>query len=268
VVWPGGFASEDPSAKEQIDKTVFPLSGSKTFDYSFVPNKKGRYELAPVEFSYFDPASSSYKTIRSEPIPLQVDAPKKRPARATPVPASHQDAADMPMLLSRLGHFAQEHLEWPVAALLLLGLAFFLFLRSIRVRRQSQMARSFRERAAAIVVQQPEPVIVADPLQKAKQFLLVGSYGAFYGELNRTIWSALSDCLGMPASALNKQTSLSLLRSRGWDASTTQLLSDLLYACEMSLYTPSYDTLNMEQLLEQTAQFLQQLARKPQSVNL
>ena len=56
------------SSKENIDKTVAPLGGSKTYTYSFIGTKPGKYILPPVKMSYFDPAAKVYKTIETDPV--------------------------------------------------------------------------------------------------------------------------------------------------------------------------------------------------------
>src|SRR5262249_4551387 len=76
VQWPDGIETFDPTTKEEIDKTVYPLSGSKTFEYNFVPKKAGNYTIPAIQLAYFDPASSSYKTVEAKSMDVAV-APAK-----------------------------------------------------------------------------------------------------------------------------------------------------------------------------------------------
>ncbi len=84
VAWPAEFDTFDPVAKEDINKTVAPISGSKTFDYTFSPKTPGHYTIPAINFSYFDPASQSYKTATTAPLEIQV-TPAARKHNKTPV---------------------------------------------------------------------------------------------------------------------------------------------------------------------------------------
>ena len=99
-----------------------------------------------------------------------------------------------------------------------------------------------------------------DPLLEARQFFDNGDYKGFYREVNRAIWKALSKKLDLPASQLNKLNITLQLQARGWDAQNILSLENTLNECEMNLYTPAYDTYNMQQLLRQAESMLDRLA--------
>jgi hypothetical protein len=69
---PQGLESYDPSAKEELNQTVSPIQGRKTFQYIFTANKAGEFTLSPVVFSYFDPQTATYKTDSTAPLLLKV----------------------------------------------------------------------------------------------------------------------------------------------------------------------------------------------------
>ncbi len=77
VNWPAGMDSFDPTAKEDINKTIVPLSGYKTFDYVFTTKAPGHYTIPPLSLSYFDPAAREYKRVQSQPVDFEVTAGKK-----------------------------------------------------------------------------------------------------------------------------------------------------------------------------------------------
>ncbi|MEM1223154.1 MAG: BatD family protein [Verrucomicrobiota bacterium] len=49
-----------------------PLSGSKRFDYIFIPQESGSLKLPEVSFAYFDPEFEKYVELTSPPIPVEV----------------------------------------------------------------------------------------------------------------------------------------------------------------------------------------------------
>jgi hypothetical protein len=99
-----------------------------------------------------------------------------------------------------------------------------------------------------------------DPLLEARSFFDNGDYKAFYREVNRAVWKAIGKKLELPSSELNKQNCVRLLQLRGWDAPSILSLENILNECEMSLYTPNYDTYNMQQLLRQADQVMARMA--------
>ena len=48
------------------------LAGSKVIEYLAIPRHAGNYTIPPVEFSYFDLKSQSYKTLKTDAYTLNV----------------------------------------------------------------------------------------------------------------------------------------------------------------------------------------------------
>src|SRR5699024_8110050 len=63
----------DPERKENIQTTASGMRGSVEQTYTIIPQKPGKYPIGPVTFSYFDPNSETYKTLRSEEFQLKVE---------------------------------------------------------------------------------------------------------------------------------------------------------------------------------------------------
>jgi len=297
VNWPAGVQAFDPIAKEEVNKTVAPMTGSKSFDYIFMPHTAGHYTIPQISFPYFDPASQSYKTAGTQPMDIQV----------TPAAKSHNNkdrltARTAPQ--SALIVLARDYGAWIAVFILLSGVAVYFWRQNERLKKaglaatpataaqkekipdtiaaqgrssvgagavpakpvtERTNAPTRPDRAAAPV----EPVIqtpvyvstapVADPLQEAKQLFENEDSKGFYREVNRAIWKAMSKKLDLPASELNKPNSLRLLRLRGWDDTALMTLENLLNECEMNLYTPAHDRWNMQQLLRQAETVLARL---------
>jgi BatD DUF11 like domain len=306
VDWPAGIEAFDPTAKEDVNKTVVPMSGTKSFDYVFTAKTPGRYTIPAVNFSWFDPSSQTYKTAGSEPLDLQVAPMAKRPRSS-----AHPGLTEaVPSAGERLQHFILDHLVWLLAFLLLFGVIVFFYLRrqnpplkkdggsagdeaakdvqaatggtkaatgqgrdqsagrsnapiakqwkelsTARHEGPGQTDRSGASSAAYLPVSAP-----VDPLLEARSFFDNGDYKAFYREVNRAVWKSIGKKLELPSSELNKQNCVRQLQLRGWDAPSILSLENILNECEMSLYTPNYDTYNMQQLLRQAENVLVRLS--------
>ena len=49
------------------------LRGSKSFEYTMLPNVDGALEIPPISFVFFDPGSESYVTVSTDPIAVEVE---------------------------------------------------------------------------------------------------------------------------------------------------------------------------------------------------
>ena len=68
---PSGFEKYEPKTTDNISKTNV-ISGSKTAEYLMVPRVVGTREIPPVEFSYFNPETKKYVTLKSKPFGLNI----------------------------------------------------------------------------------------------------------------------------------------------------------------------------------------------------
>jgi len=257
IQWPAGIENYDASTntKEDIDKTVAPLRGSKTFEYSFIPKQAGNYTIPAIQFSYFDPVSSSYKSIGTPPMSISVASAKNNHSSASSAISKNADKETT----NNLADFLQEHLEWFFAILILSALAIYLLLQNRRLKKNHEQAERDVAAKKEIEMAAPSPV-VRDPLLLAKRLLEIAEYRGFYTELNRALWNAVADKLNLPSSELNKYNISRQLQALGWKYENTTALRDILNECELKLYTPDYNTENMQSLLQQAESLIGQFA--------
>jgi BatD DUF11 like domain len=234
INWPAGMESYDVNNKENIDKGVAPLGGSKVFNYSFTSTKAGKYDLPPVRLSYFDPSSKTYKTVESDPLHILVTQAKKK---------KHVNVATAPAQSVRPDY--TKYAGWAAAFLLLAGATIFI----VRESKKDALIKLEKEKQAAALAAQQQAPRVVDPLQESRELMQAGDFGKFYGSLNRAVWKAVSDKLQLPASELNKLNIASGLRDRGWQDEEIIRLKNVLNECEMKLYTPEYSTSDMQRIL-------------------
>ena len=71
-VVPSSLEMYDPEHKENINTPLSGMNGSIVDNYTIIPQYKGNYAIKPIKFSYFDLGTSSYKTITSSEINLNV----------------------------------------------------------------------------------------------------------------------------------------------------------------------------------------------------
>ncbi|MCM8775683.1 MAG: BatD family protein [Candidatus Omnitrophica bacterium] len=71
------FKVYDADTSSQLFKTGSVIGGTKTFEIVFIPTQSGDLVIPSLEYSFFDPASGSYKTIRSQEFKIHVEPSAK-----------------------------------------------------------------------------------------------------------------------------------------------------------------------------------------------
>jgi len=83
-VVPNALEMYDPVHDEKVTTSLTGMSGRISDKYTIVPQYKGKYIIKPMQFSYFDLSTGSYKTITSQEIAIDVlDGPMQAEANST-----------------------------------------------------------------------------------------------------------------------------------------------------------------------------------------
>jgi hypothetical protein len=238
VQWGAGTESYETTAKENTDNRVAPIRGVKQFYYNFSVRKSGRTVIPPVVFSYFEPSSGKYKTLRTDSIVLQVANAKSSPTSpAVPVKGA----------IAITKKFDWKLLFWGLPVLVLALALPGIF--GTKKRKNTVPA---------------EPVKTAvkeatDPFTEARNALDNGNGQLFYRETGKVIWKTLAAKLAITASHLNKPEVVSLLRQKGAGDTLIKNLESVLLDCEMALYAPVHVHSNMKRTLDNAADFVRGL---------
>ena len=238
---PDGMEGFDPITKEKVDKSIYPLSGSKTFDYTFVVKDTGDYQIPAVIFSYFNPAENSYRTLRSDSFSIHVTQALRKKTKN---------------LLNSLSKESMDGSKWfdAVDVNILIGLV-TIVLVVILAAYQWKKSRSPKNTEPVAEIQTPttiqdSPVVPKDPLEKARQHLNLVNSQEFYNAVNKSIWKTISEKIDVPSTELNKFNIITALQNKGADSGLINRIQSLLNECEIALYTPMHTTSDMEQTLQ------------------
>ncbi|ULQ52294.1 BatD family protein [Flavihumibacter fluvii] len=216
---PGGFENFDPAVSEEINKTVAPMQGNKTFTYTFTTGSTGRFTLPPVEFSYFDPATQTYKSIQTLGVALTVTPGLKTAPTLSVLP--QQD-------ISQKNNGSKNNVVG--ALVFLLGMAGLVLLL-----RKKKKQTSVTAGANSL----PEVIIKKDPLEAARQAAGNNQPAEFYRAVEAGLWEAIAEKMKLSKSALQKPLVLELLELRGLPPDKLQQLKDCWKTCEWALYVPN-----------------------------
>lgn len=72
VAFPKDFDKYDPKVTDNTKLTEKGIEGSIIYDFLVVPRNQGKYVIPPVNFTYYDLNEKNYKTIKTQPINVNV----------------------------------------------------------------------------------------------------------------------------------------------------------------------------------------------------
>ena len=247
VQWPQGVDTADPSVKETVNRYVYPLSGSKAFEYSFAAPDTGVVTLPAIRFPYFDPVNQSYKIADSDPVIMRVlsgmpeDTARRRDAALAEV---NKTSGGLP-----------RHLYW--FAGVVIAIVAWITWQAIQLRRSKKHKQSV---PAQPVAPAPEPLPSADDMLKvARAALHQGDQKLFLHELQQSLWKLAALRCAVAPSSLNKQNIAERLASLGAPPQVAHEFKAVLQECEWALYVPAGEMGDGGLLLEKTEKVLNDL---------
>jgi hypothetical protein len=83
---PSALEKYDPEYTDDVRVNRGGMNGSVSNSYTVVPRYAGSYPVDPLEFTYFDPNSKSYRTLISDPFDLTVEGKVLIPSTSTSTP--------------------------------------------------------------------------------------------------------------------------------------------------------------------------------------
>src|SRR5690606_10203673 len=73
VRFPEALGALDPVSTDTITSRTPEITGARTFTYRLSPRKPGKYTIPAIEFSWFDPQTKSYRSVKTQPLEITVE---------------------------------------------------------------------------------------------------------------------------------------------------------------------------------------------------
>lgn len=226
----------EPDVEDKLDKMSVPMSGSRSFIYPFVADVPGSFTLPAVDFSFFDPDSNKYRTVRSKPVSVSVTAN----ARATDLSVSEKKSQ---------GNISGK-ISW-IAATIIVLLSVFVIGFWIFQGKKPVVKKE--------VLQVEETKATADDLLRPLYLMIPAGDREFYALLQKTIWNWLGSRFGLSGTAMNKQSLVQTLASERVPANQGEALVKILTLSEEGMYTNSFISANREKLLSELKEIMQSI---------
>jgi len=241
VKLPSALEQFEPERSENVSTQADGMRGSISETYTIVPQYKGDYPIRPINFSFFDPKSETYKTLNSEEIILNVvngpvtstAATEATETTKNTVTVLNEDQFKYIKLRANLkpvekSVFFKSGLFWS-----LLGGPFLLIPLFIAVG---------KKRRKRLMDVQGNKLRKADKL--AKKYLSeakrsMGDKVAYYESLQRALHNYLKAKLAIESSEFSKEKISSLLQQKGASPENVDAFIELLKSCEFARYAPA-----------------------------
>ena len=236
-VVPNALEMYDPVHDEKVSTSLAGMSGKISDKYTIIPQYKGKYAIKPMEFSYFDLNSGSYKTITSPEIMIDVlDGPMQAEAVASNTSKNVISKSDQfkyikpktVLVSTAKDDFYGSDLYY---SLLLLP---FVILPIIVIAKKKKEAIDSDVTGNRIKMNNK---LAKKYLSEAKKQL--NNKEPFYIALEKAMHNFLKAKLHIETSEMSKDNIRELLLSRNANPETVQSFINLTENCEFARYAPA-----------------------------
>ena len=247
---PKDFDKYEPKVTEQTKLTTAGIEGSKIYDVLIVPRHQGKYDIPPVEFTYFDTNTKRYETVKTETFHL--DVAKGSGASAVSDFSGQDELQELnkDIRFIKTGE-ADQHLTgdfffgstayWiTIAALVLVFITLFVIFRQRAIDNANVTAMRGKKANK----------VATKRLKQAARLMTDNKPGEFYDEVLRALWGYVGDKLNIPVAQLSHDNISSKLAERGVHQSIIDKFIGALDECEFERYAPGDPKGNMSKVYD------------------
>ncbi len=240
VSFPPDMEVYDTKISDKVDNGG--LSGSKLYEFPFIPRSHGDFVIDPIKYSYYDVSQNRYVTLETPAIPICVLRGNETETGGVIMGGSvvQKDVKTLgsdirfintknPDLSPKGKFFVGSWGFWIIVALLAAAaVAAWAIFRQMAARR-ADVVRTKNRKATKMALKR---------LQLANTFLKQNLYTAFYEELHKALLGFIADKLNIPSAELSRDRIADSLKENGVDNQLIDTFISILDACEFARYSP------------------------------
>ena len=249
IDFPKELETFDPKVNNTFKINENGENGDREIEYLVIPRYPGEYEIPSLDFSYFDVKSTTYKSLKTDPIKITVD---RDPNASTDTQVSSNKNIKLDNDIRQIDHVTPvfknyTHLNWGtlqswlwyIIPVFLLIVTFIIYRK--RLEANADIIGSKMKKANKMAVRR---------LRVANKYLKNNNKDGFYEESLRAMWGYLSDRLIIPVTDLNRDNVGAELRKCEVDEILINEVIRILDDCEFERYAPSTSNLDMNNLYQ------------------
>ena len=250
VNFPQDFEIYDPKVDNKFNLTRNGLSGNKVIEYLAIPRHAGTYTIPPIEFSYFDLKSQSYKTLKTDAYTLNV---AKGEGNSEQVVANFISKEDLKVLGQDIRYIKtgdtnlthkDEYFFGSMGYWMWYIIPLALFIACMVIYRKQALENA----NVAKVRTKKANKVATKRMKNAGKLLVEKKTEAFYDEVLKALWGYISDKLSMPVSQLSKDNIEGKLQQHQVADELVKEFIDILNDCEFARYAPGSQDEKMDKI--------------------
>ena len=250
VGFPQDFEIYDPKVDNKFNLTRNGLAGNKVIEYLAIPRHAGTYTIPPIEFSYFDLKSQSYKTLKTDAYTLNV---AKGEGNSDQVVANFTSKEDLKVLGQDIRYIKtgetrlakkDDYFFGSMNYYLWYLIPLVLFITFMVIYRKQAMENA----NVAKVRTKKANKVATKRMKNAGKLLAEKKSEAFYDEVLKALWGYISDKLSMPVSQLSKDNIEEELQKHQVADELIKEFINNLNECEFARYAPGNQDEKMDKI--------------------
>lgn len=249
-VFPPDFEVYDPKVTSNVEASGQGMKGTRKAEYLIIPRHAGDFSIAPMTFSYFNPAKQQYVTLNSQQLNVQVskgsgdvdDGGVYIPNQEN-VKVLGSDIRHIKTGAARLKPTDQHFFASILYFALILGLLVVFLVALFLVNKRRQFKQD-----TVLVRNKRATKVAKGRLKNAHKFLKEQDQNHFYEEMSQALWGYISDKLGIERSVLSMDTAKEAMMQKGVDETLANEFVETLDACEFARFAPGDAASKMEGL--------------------
>ncbi len=262
--FPPDFEVYDPKISQKSSTEGSGMSGSKTFDYLIIPRNEGDFIIPSVSFSFFNPRTERYETLRTDTFHIKVG---RGNAQAFTGVNSSSVNRDEIKYLGKDIHYIKtyvhklknigEHSFNSIGHFLFLLLTPFFALAIIIFYKKNAKKRS----NISLMRNKKATKVARKRLKNAKNLLTAADKNAFYEEISKVLWGYLSDKFNISLSELSMDSTRNHLLEKGVETSVIEEIASILNTCEYARYSPDTQSGSMDTIYNQAMEIISKIEK-------
>lgn len=261
---PTDFEKYDPKISNNFKNAAEGATGSKVFEYLIIPRHAGNFTIPPIEFSYFDLGSQTYKTIRSDEFKIKVD---KGSEDDNVNIVSGMTKEDVKFIGSDVRFIKKDKIKLSKKDSLIFGSWLFILSYILSIAIFATIYYLMRERIKqnanlALVKNKRANKVSKKRLKTAAVYLKQNDKANFYNEVLKALWGYIGDKLSIPVADLSRETTAMQLEKHKLDSEIIAQVMTLIENCEFAHFAPPTETNQMDKIYSEAGDIIEKLENK------
>jgi hypothetical protein len=262
---PQTFEVYNVKVSDNLQNGANGTSGTKRFEYPFIPRAEGDYTIEPLKFVYFDTGRNKYVTLSTESFNMTITADSSAKERSAGM-VSGITKEDLKILGQDIRYINTAALKLTSKGkFLVLSPSYFIVLLAviaafvaslIIIRKRIKMRGN-----QALMRGRSAGKRALKRFKKAESDMNAQNEKEFYAEMLRALWGYISDKLNIPQSQLTKENILDKMITRGITEEAANEYLKVISDCEFAQYAP-VQTSMMKELFERASKLVIEIESK------